>query len=247
MKLRASLRYQLYSYLMPMAIFYGVIIGLNLISVVERITLSNIQISITGTDVSTLIFIFVLGLNSVRESFRMMAVNGRTRKTAFFSIALGTLIASAFMALIDMLIRPVFAPFFDNFNTLYDMLYGRAQGVSGIFVEYGWRVALYTGVALTGVWITTLYYRMNKAGKIGVSVGVPAFLFFALPMLNSANDGIGRAITAVMNAIAAAIKYMFGFGGTVPVPAMFCLWGTILFLIAAGIFWVCIRRAPVRE
>lgn len=247
MKLRASLKYQLFSYRMPIAIFYGVIIVLNLVSIVESITLNSVHSSLTGADFSTLIFIFVLGLNSVRESFRMLAANGRTRKTAFFSIALGTLIASAFMALVDMLLPLAFAPFFGKFSTFYELLYGRAQGMGELAVEFGWRVALYTCAALTGVWITTLYFRMNKPLKIGVSVGVPVTLLFALPMLASESDGFGRALAAALKAFVGAVKYIFGFGGATPVPAMFCLWGTLLFLAAAGIFWLCLRRAPVKE
>lgn len=242
MKLRASLRYQLYSYLMPMAIFYGVIIVLNLLSVVQSVTLNNMRISISGTDVSTLIFILVLGLNSVRESYRMMAVNGRTRKTAFASIALGTLVVAMFMALIDMLLRPVFKPFFDNYTTVFDLLYGSTRSFGGVLVEYGWRVMLYAGAAMTGVWISALYYRMNKAGKIGVSVGVPVLLFFVWPVVEE-NFTKGKLFEAVFS----AIKFAFGFSGAHPSPESYLLWGAVLILVAAGIFWACIRRAPVRE
>lgn len=242
MKLRASLKYQLYSYLKPLVIFYGVVILLNVSAGVLTLTVNKGTADLAGNDIATVIFAFVLGLNSVKESFLMMAANGRTRRTAFYAIALSALIAASCMAAADMLLGLAIAPFFAWSGTLYDMLYGRAQGLIGILTEYGWRIALYGLAALSGVWISALYYRMNKGFKIGVSVGVPLLLFFALPIVEESYTH-GRIIELAMY----AVKYMFGFGGTAPQPAMFCLWGTLLILASAGIFWACMRRAEVKE
>lgn len=242
MKLRASLKYQLFSYLNPLVIFYGVVILLNVSAGVLTLTVNKGTASLAGNDIATVIFAFVLGLNSVKESFLMMAVNGRTRRTSFYTITLGAFIASACMAAADMLLGLAIAPVFAWSGTLYDMLYGRAQGLIGILTEYGWRIALYGFTTLSGVWIAALYYRMNKGFKVGVSVGVPLLLFFVTPIVEETYTH-GR----IIGSIGHALEYMFGLGSTQPQPAMFCLWGTLLILAWAGIFWACMRRAEVRE
>ncbi|MCE5235186.1 MAG: hypothetical protein LLF87_03930, partial [Eubacteriales bacterium] len=118
-----------------------------------------------------------------------------------------------------------------------------AQGLGDILVEYGWRFALYGFAALSGVWISALYYRMSKGFKIGVSVGVPALLVY----VRAVGGSFSKTFVAAMRAFWATVKYMFGFGGKEPQPAMFCLWGAVLILLSAIIFWACMRRAEVRE
>ncbi len=56
-------------------------------------------------------------------------------------------------------------------------------------------VAFYLAASMFGYFITVLYYRLNKGGKIAVSVGVPAVVFVALPLVgafvlnNTINEG----------------------------------------------------------
>ncbi len=241
MKLRASLKFQLNSCFKSAAWFYGIVLVADMGIAMTKSFIGD-SLRISGMDFTTVIFAFVLGLNVYRESFRMMAANGRTRRTAFTSIALTGLILAACMVALDMLLEPAFRPFFDEYNSIYAMLYGSAQSVPEILVEYVWRVALYSIVILTGVWLNALYYRLSKPWKIGVSVGVPVLLFVVLPIVEE--NYTNYKITTPLSR---AIEYMFGFGGASPDPAMFCLWGMVLALAAAGILWACMYRAEIKE
>lgn len=241
MKLRASLKFQLNSCFKAAAWFYGIVLVINVgIAITKSFFGNNMHVS--GLDFTTLIFAFVLGLNAYRESFRMMAINGRTRRTAFVSIALSTLILSACMVAIDMLLEPALKPFLDEYTSLYAMLYGSVQSVSGILIEFGWRVALYSIVILTGLCINAMYFRLSKPWKVGVSVGVPVLVFVVLPIVDESYTG-----GVIYDAIFRAIGYMLGSGGASPNPTVFLLWGTVLILAFAGILWALMHRAEVKE
>lgn len=241
MKLRASLKYQLNSCFTSAAWFYGIVLVINIGIAIAKYFFRD-SVNVSGMDYTTLIFVFVLGLNAYRESFRMMAINGRTRRTAFVSITLAPLILVACMAALDMLLEPAFKAFFNQYNSIYIMLYKNAQSTFGILVEYGWRVVLYSLVILTGVWINALYYRMSKPLKVGVSVGVPVMMFVVLPIVEASYTG-----GAIFNAIFGTISYMFGLGGTTSNPTMFLLWGPVLLLASAGILWALMYRAEIKE
>jgi len=241
MKLRASLKFQLNSCFTSAAWFYGIVLVIDIgIAIVKYFFRDSMNVS--GMDFTTLIFAFVLGLNVYRESFRMMAINGRTRRTAFVSIALSALILSACMVIVDMLLELAFKPFFEEYNSLYAMLYGSAQSAPGILIEFVWRVALYSIVILTGLCINALYFRLSKPWKVGVSVGVPVLVFVVLPIVDESYTG-----GVIYDAIFRAIGYMLGSGGVSPNPTMFLLWGTVLILAFAGILWALMHRAEVKE
>src|SRR5665647_391197 len=120
MKGKSSIKYQLSEMKSPVAIFYFImfcilVLGftfktIGVVSINGSSVFSNSSLSgpgFTGMEAVSAIFLFVCGLNSFKEFFRMLTQNGLSRKTIFAGRIITFLALCAGMAVIDKFILVV--------------------------------------------------------------------------------------------------------------------------------------------
>ena len=247
--MKMALKYHLRHTVKPLIIFYLVILVfviLNTIGAASRegsASPSN-GLNYCGLETATAIFLLVLGLNFFRENFLMFMQHSRSRSTLFVSGILAVLCLCAFTALIDSLLSLI-ASAAGSYTTVYMALFHQryaSLGATARVLESGlWHFCVYLVFSLTGLFITILYYRLNKALKLTVSIGVPVLLFIGLPYLWFRYDWNFR----FFGLIDLIIKGVSGNYGMLPLlsAATFALLGIVI----AGLCFVLQRGAVIKE
>ncbi len=246
MNFKAAHKYQLNEYKKSVMIYYLVVFLVIIffgvaISIGEE---GNFQ-GTGGLEMATVIFLFVVGLNSFKETFLMLIQNGISRKTMFLSrIGASGILCTVMMVIDRIIINGIGKLAGENprFQLVgfYEQAYFERSGELG-FLQRNMEGILYTlcfylASVAVGYFITSAYYRMNKAFKIAVSVGVPVSFFFIMPIVDLAiTEGrISRFIGYVVGTI-------FGMDKEHPYNFIVaCLISTIVFY---GLSWLLIRKA----
>lgn len=200
--MKSAIIYQLADMRKPLFIYYSIIIFLLVVTILTTEVFVGISINgtvINGIELSTMIFIFVCGLNSFKETFRMFIQNGLSRRTLFLSFLYSLLPVTGVMALIDTSLGAIgrsLGSYKSFFLEFYQHYFSGASALQIFLVGFALSFLLYATSALAGYFITTLYYRMNKGLKLMVSIGVPALILFVLPLVDMsiAHGAISRGI-----------------------------------------------------
>ncbi|MDO4552025.1 MAG: hypothetical protein Q4C22_00655 [Bacillota bacterium] len=261
MNLTASYKYQLMDHKNAIIIFYAVFAVLFLLSLTFLATSTSLvvtdgeesletywegggQSQVSGIEAAGVIFLFVMGLCTFKEPFKMLAQNGVSRKTLMAGKLLTMVSVAAFMAVADKLIGLGLALLSRMsgqhiiYRTLYESVYpGRAGEVSaaGFQAEsFLYAFVLYLAAMAAGYFLTLLFYRLPKGGKIAVGVGVPVFVM-VYPLMDLLLTG-GQVSMALMQ----LIYRLFG----AALPAIASFFGCFLLLML--VCWLLMRRAVVR-
>lgn len=251
MKFKSAFKYHLSGYIKPLIIFYIVIYAIFAFMMISNFILreKGYTAGFGGIETSSIIFIFIAGLNSFKGPFYMLLVNGVSRKSMFSSYAISILPMAAGMALIDTINHGIFSSF-SYYNSLFSHLYKYRYANGGnlfgttfqISMEgFLWMFFIYAMMAMIGFFITTLYYRMNRPLKLAVSIGVPVLLFVVLPYADMVmfQGGLFKGIGMFM---AKALGLLDGFN---PYSAMLSC--TIVFALFGLFGYLLMRRATIKE
>lgn len=244
MKLKSAVKYQIYEFKKPLLIYYLIIYILFILFFIENSTLIHFgaDVRLGGIESASMIFIFIAGLNSFKETFKMFLQNGLSRKTLFISFICSIIPISAAMALIDS-VNGLIASLVIKYDPAYMQFYGKRYvgSVNGIF-KYAegflWYIFAYAMLAMIGYFITVLYYRMNKGLKLLVSIGFPAFFFIILPMI----DTEGRIFTGIGNFFSFAWGYNNGCN-----PYFSMVTCTLISVLFGTLSYMLIKNAQVKE
>lgn len=196
-----------------------------------------------------MVFLFILGLNSFKDTFLMMLQNGITRKSMFIGRLITILATSVTMTVIDRLLANLGGLLNDISNRfvytgMYEMVFQkRAESLNIVVMNLEAiliTIGVYIAAMVAGYFITAAYYRMNKILKITVSIGVPTFFFILLPIIDAA---------VFKGKISAGIKRLiiFVFGGDTGTPYNLLLTCLAFSVIAIGLSWLLIRKAVERN
>lgn len=181
MKIKQATRYQLQGFMKASAIYYAIVITFQLLALLI-IHLTDTNTNISGLEISSSIFLFVMGLNAFKSQFTLFLQNGISRRTLFFSALATFLLVSFVFALLDALYPLLFSGSFGH-DSLYSSIYLRSQSLSLMGILW---MALLNMIALCGgFFISTLYYRLNRLSKTLVSVMVPLLLFVVIPIVEA--------------------------------------------------------------
>ena len=224
-------------------IFVCVIIGL--------IAVSGGRSSMSGVEFSTVIFIFVCGLNSFKSNFYFAKSNGISRKTFIKGLLISIIPIALVMSIIDIIINRINNIFIKN-PTLYDMSYGNLLGDVGRIHEGVWiqsnslatifntilfQFSLCLLAYVVGIVINMIYYRSNKYLKVLVSVIPVVFIIFNANF-STKNPGLTMRINEFLD-------YIFGFN---PVNVFACITTfLVLVVILSGVAFLLIRKAIIKE
>ncbi len=214
-------RYQFNEALVAIAIFY-----LSLLFV--TVFLSMFDGSSSGFEFASAIFVFVVGLNSFKSSFRFLQFLGVTRRTFFAGSLLALVTVAAGMTLVDILIGKLFAQLYP-----YTTLFAEAYGQGNLLAQFVWETVLLTMFAYIGFFITILYYRCSRILKIVISLS-PVYVSILLNLVQPPMEQITRILAFLGG-------FRMGAG----------VWGNILGMLvtvaaATGLCFLLIRRAPIK-
>lgn len=246
MNIKAATKYQIKEYIKSIKIFYLVVaLVIALFGVLVITTSSSSFTSTAGIEGSAMIFLFILGLNSFRETFLMMLQNGITRKAMFIGRLITILTTSVLMAVADRFIVNIGGLLNDmsesfQISGMYEMIFDKraeslhiiVMNLEAILITIG----VYAAAMVTGYFITTAYYRMSKVLKLVVSIGLPTSLFILLPVLDFAVFG-GRV------SVAFGKFFEFVFGGKIGNPYNLLLTCMLIVIVGIGLAWLLIRKA----
>lgn len=241
MKLKTALKYQLFEYKKSVIIFYIIVLLVTtLFTSITYVGDNGTFTSNSGIVLSSMIFLFVAGLNSFKETFGMMMQNGISRKVMFVSRLISMAVISTVMALINFVLEILLSNFASTDKVIVTSLYediahnlgAKPNAFIGIIIT----IILHLSVMTLGYLITIGYYRMNTAAKMAVSVGVPVGLLFILPLLDVTVFG-GR----VASAIGRIFNKAMGFGSGTPLYMIETF--LILIFVFSAISWLLVRRA----
>lgn len=237
MKLHTTIKYQISETIKPILVFYAI-----LMTALFLPTLWRGSIEFSGTELATVIFIFVIGLNSFRTNFLFAQANGVSRKTQFKAFVLSILAVSMFMSLVDIVYMNTFAsvlPSISLFSMIYETDYILSLPVIALLaINLIWNFTLYAMFAMLGYCVNLIYYRSGLLMKLVVSILPAIFVFVFIPYLAFANPIFFQAIREFG-------AFTFGLTNN-PNPVNSMLTFGLLFLIFSLGSFLLIRRAPIK-
>lgn len=215
MNLRPMVKYQLHDYWTSGLVFFTVNVAVILMAFISTELLSTGGgASYTGYGFACGIFMLVMGLVLPRQSMRLGGQVSISRRTSFCGLMVSSLTASLALALAgEVLIacsQWVAHPTADLFfSDLYGLFYaGSATALT--LAEHVCSILFSTTLMLVcfalGLFLTFLFWKLGKVGKIVVSCGLPGLLI-GLPILLSTfevplspiTQPIERLVTACVN------------------------------------------------
>lgn len=199
LKISPLYQYSLRQNLNTMLWVYGFSIGIPLLIggfFLFRSTrgfIDGTSISSNGTvEFATTIALFVQMCVAIRASMRLGVQNGRSRGTVITSeiMTLATVAAiySAFNLLTELLIYPLF-----NEMMLYSFSYRTTQlgPFMRVVAYFLFNFAMLMAVGAFGMFLSTMYWRLDKFWRVIVSVGIPVFILFGLPTITLRGGDVG--------------------------------------------------------
>ncbi|MDF2819802.1 MAG: hypothetical protein K0R15_243 [Clostridiales bacterium] len=246
MRILTSTKYQFSRARKSLIIFYGILIGVSIaISILNNAFSPGEAGSSNSIEMSSVIFIFVTGLNSFKSEFNFALANGVSRKTLFISSLLNLFSIATLMTFIDLIIGMIFSKI-SEYNSLFIGIYSGRYGTlkytaENVLEGILWSVVIYTVVAVIGYLITTLYYRLNKGLKLTISIGVPVFVTIGIPYLDVVTKG--KVSYNIYLFFAKALGIYNGASN----PYMAVLSGLCAIAIIGGFTYLLIRRATIKE
>jgi hypothetical protein len=239
MKLLNATAYRLNDFKKSVAIFYLVILCIFLLSFILASVLTVDNINVNGMGISTLIFIFVAGLNAFKPYLKMFLQNGISRLSLYLSAILSLLALSLFCSLADNLLALIIVGKVNYFSSMFSALYK-----PGFLSDFLWTATCYFMVSSFGFFLSVLYYRMNTLLKVAFSTLVPLFIFVGLPILAVVRPDLN--IPQILgNFLVSALGLNWSTGVNNPYTAMFSfmMGGAILLALA----YPLIHRATLED
>jgi hypothetical protein len=191
MKLKQSVLYRLKDLKNSIFAFYLTIIAIILLVIILKSINSLNVTTFGGTELGSMILLFVLSLCSFKSAFYMFVQNGVSRKTMFYSYLISAMVVSGTMALIDSVCYTLLGTR-GYANSTFEQIYFEVNYdtiMLKILVSFIWTVSAYMAVSVIGFFITVLYYRMNKIFKLIVSISIPCLLLIILPAVDIYYEG----------------------------------------------------------
>lgn len=255
MNLSASYRYQMTDHKKSIICFYIImfIVTASLYTFIGISITSNGGANATGNfngiEISTSIFLLIIALTSYKETFGMMVQNGISRKTMFIGRVLTTVSVALVMAIFDKVIYLILKAITSigianlTVNSLYEAIYmTRSAEISSfqLHVEsFLIHFFLYMALMAVGYLLTTIFYRLNKTGKVVFTSALPVGIFVVLPVIETyfTKGKITKAFVKFID---------FAFGVSRQQPFHTIIFCSLILILFSGFSWIFIRRANVK-
>ncbi|MEA5059125.1 MAG: hypothetical protein VB049_03680 [Candidatus Pelethousia sp.] len=244
MNLKAALLYDLWTSLRSIRIFIIVMALVWLAGLIMAVGLGSDSLHLNGFEVAAAIFAFVTGIVSVREDLRLFLQNGCGRPTTFVL----QLILAVFLAIVLAVTGGLLLELFRLVSgwvapqikivSIYQLM-GMAEGknrVAAMLSGMGYIFFQSLPACLGGMAVSLLYYRLNKLGKVAVSIAVPVTLFIGIPVYLGTHPVVAHALASLIGG------FIHAFSSTLALTAVLSFALAIFFALGS---WLLLRRAPV--
>lgn len=248
--LKAAYQYQLADHKRPILIFYMILLAVLALMIVGAVSVnaSSSRTMIGGLDFATAIFVFVAGLCNFKEPFLMLLQNGVSRKSVFAARLLVSLTVAGILAVIDkfiLLLGKAILHLGDNaqFFSFFEQVYAGGLARNNAVLLHVKLLVLdflmYLALLAAGYFITIVFYRLGKAGKVAVGAGVPVGLTIVLPIVDSMLFD-----SAISYAFGRFLDAAFGLTASNPYAAMVTF--VLTFALFSCLAWLLMRRAVIK-
>lgn len=253
MNLKRSYRYRLETAKKAVLIYYFIVVTLCLISLLLTRFVPEEDGIFNGLEMTSIIFLFVVGLNTFKEDFNMLLQNGITRKSVFNSAVLFLATISGVMAAIDMILSVLFAST-GSYNMLFTGIYygfvNNSSALPGGFLKtlccFVWLAAFYFFASSLGLLITLFYYKMNNLVRIAVSISVPAVFLIILPSIDLILAPAGQESYGIFLAIGRFFMRIMGIFSDRVMPWIGVLTFLGISFVLHLINWSMVRRSVIK-
>lgn len=230
-QIRAFAKYQLSDNRDGVLGFYGILLTLAFIMIVTRGWDSSGQTSLSG---SSVVFIFVLGLNCFRTSFLFAQANNISRRSFYFATILALVGLAAILSLADFVLDSVMSryPFYAGF---FEQIY---QGPW--IAKLLWTTSLLTFSASLGWMITMLYYRANTVVKVLLSISPIVAITLVSYIHQRTGGAFGYRLLDLLTKV-------FGFSAEIPNPYPAVATLALASLLIWGVNYLLMYKTPVRS
>lgn len=227
MKIKSVFKYSVANMVKSIGAFYGIFISVCIL-LIFLANSSGGSVRSSGVELSSAIFIFIVGLNSFKENFYFMKGNNVSRRDFLYGTMLSMIPIAFVMSFIDVIINRIQNVFITS-PTNYDMIYGNARTLDlltevnkGIWIQsnsietllntFLFQGAVYAFSFALGFVITILYYKSNKLTKVIISVVPVAFIV----LLNLISD----IYPSILSGAVEFIQFIFGWNTLNPYAAI---------------------------
>ena len=176
MKIKQMLRWNWQNSWLSLVIVYAVMVGLCLLSAILVAVVADGDIYFNGLTFSSTVMVFILGIVLFSQSLRFGLATGVSRRSVFWGFGVFILFFALITVAADFLLEKIFgllvAPTGDLLPQIYEQ-YIQASSKPAAFISLAvCSLTLKLLAGLSGFFIGGAYYRMNKALKLLVSIGV---------------------------------------------------------------------------
>jgi hypothetical protein len=241
-------KYNIKSSLKSIIIYYTIFIAVITIMTILG-TSSGEDVYTSGLELSSIIFLFVIGLNSFKENFYFAQANNISRADYLKAAAIGILPIGLAMSILDVIINRVYN-LFRTCPTIYDMAYNSSFGssfnieawiqsnsVETLFRTVTFLFAVYIVVFALGLLITMIYYKCSKIMKVVVSIS-PVAIIAILANIEVNDPGFGEKVEILIKNILG----LYTRNSYIAVLTFICL-----FIITIGFVYLLVRKATVKR
>lgn len=178
-KLKQAVLYEFSTKFRAIGIFY--LIQYLIVALIFSIVAIFTEGKETGSntlEISSIIFVSVIGVLGYKEDFKALIQNGYTRKYIFgATICMFTLLAGT-MALIDTIIGNSIHYLNRSYFTLYSALYG----FGNIFTNWLWLTALYLMFCSLSYFAVLVINRVGKTVSLLIGVGICGIILLIIAL-----------------------------------------------------------------
>lgn len=227
-------------------IYYAIVLSILMTIIILDKNTTNSG-SLSGFELSTVIFLFVCGLNSFKSNFYFAKSNNVSRKTFVKGILISSPPIALVMSIVDIIIYSTSKIFVDNV-TFYEMTFRR---VYLIYADSSFKSSAFMDIInlllfqftlcivayILGFVINMIYYRSNKFMKVVVSV-LPIALLITYTNLMYYSKKISTITTKFLD-------FIFGFNPANAYAPMITF--LLITLVLGATSFLLIKKAVIKE
>ncbi|MFA5658284.1 MAG: hypothetical protein WC900_03280 [Oscillospiraceae bacterium] len=183
MKSKAIIKFQINEILTSLIYFYIIFFAVEAIMIISSNLINDSEgFNFNGGDISSLIYIFVIGLMMFKKPMNFFTAHGVSRKTAVKSFFMTGGLLSFGMAVIDIINFAVIGGtgiLKGDYNSLYGTRFGKELSMKYIPEFFIYQLLSIMFFIMLAYFIGVLFYRLPTKVKIGILAGAFVLVFLA--------------------------------------------------------------------
>ena len=200
MKKKGALYFQLDSLKKPVIVFYLIVLAATIVAL--ALNWNTEEAGVSGLEMATMIFLFVIGCCSFRDDFLFLIQSGVGRRGIFQTHCLAYGLLCLLLSAVDTVFVRVLSAVLASrpgvrYESLASSLLPQMEGALGFLANWALLLAVYLFLFSFGYLLGVLSYRGGRKITVLLAVGVPVLFFGGLPAFligTSGNPFLARVI-----------------------------------------------------